>query len=265
MDRYPTITIVTPSYNQGRFLEETIRSVLLQGYPKLEYLVMDGGSTDHSIEIIKKYEPWLTHWVSETDEGQADAIRKGFSLAKGQVMAWINSDDYYEPDALWRVAHIFAKNPKLAFVNGDVNRVNENGRFQQRIFAMRPSAFFAANLGRHGWPQQGCFWRRTVYIEVGGIDPTLQFCMDKDLFVRLVSAGTGQRVPGPPLANFRFHPRSKSSTLQAVAKTETAAIIEKYGETNWSSHPRLMSVLWWLYSRQSFLRMRLHRILPIEY
>lgn len=262
---WPKFTIVTPSYNQGQFLEETVRSVLLQGYPNLEYIVIDGGSTDDSLEIIKKYEPWLTHWVSEADEGQADAIGKGFQRATGEILAWINSDDFYEPNALIRIASFFAGHPDLVFVNGDVNLVGEESQFERRIFTMRPSVFFAANYGHHGWPQQGCFWRRSTYEEVGGIDPTLRFCMDKDLFIRLVSAGPGRRVPGPPLANFRFHEQAKSSTLKNVALDETAGIIKKYGQQEWASHPRVMAGLWWFYRKQAAIRMRLDRNFGIEW
>ena len=97
---WPRISIVTPSYNQGQFIEETIRSVLLQGYPNLEYIIIDGGSTDNSVEIIRKYEPWLTYWVSQPDKGQTDAIQKGFNLSTGVVWNWLNSDDLLEPNAL---------------------------------------------------------------------------------------------------------------------------------------------------------------------
>ena len=111
---WPRISIVTPSYNQGQFIEETIRSVLQQGYPNLEYIIIDGGSTDNSVEIIKKYEEYLTYWVSEPDDGQYDAINKGFSRATGEIMAWLNSDDMYVPWTFKTVAEIF---DKFEFVN----------------------------------------------------------------------------------------------------------------------------------------------------
>ena len=115
---WPVISIVTPSFNQGRFLEETIRSVLLQGYPSLEYIVMDGGSTDDSVDIIRKYEPWLMFWASGPDQGQSDAINKGFERATGAIWGYINSDDLYEPDALRTAAEIFLSGAEVHLVAG---------------------------------------------------------------------------------------------------------------------------------------------------
>ncbi|MCA9951636.1 MAG: glycosyltransferase [Anaerolineales bacterium] len=262
---WPKISVVTPSYNQGQFIEETIRSVLIQGYSNLEYIIIDGGSTDNTLEVIQKYAPWLTYWISEADEGQADAISKGFQQATGEILAWQNSDDFYEPGAFKHVAQFFTANPDLVFVNGDVNLVDLNSQFKRRIFAMHPSRFFAANCGQHGWPQPGCFWRKSAYEQIGGIDPTLQFCMDKDLFIRLVSVGNGRRVSGPPLANFRVHEQAKTTTLAHVAQRETESIIKKYGNTRWAKHPRLLKLLWWFYRKQAALRMRLNRYFGINY
>ncbi len=109
---WPCISVVTPSYNQGQYIEETIRSVLLQGYPNLEYIVMDGGSSDNSLEIIQRYSPWLTYWTSERDEGQADAINKGFERANGKLIAWLNSDDIYYPGTVASSARAFLDKPK---------------------------------------------------------------------------------------------------------------------------------------------------------
>jgi glycosyltransferase involved in cell wall biosynthesis len=262
---WPKISIVTPSYQQGQYLEETIRSVLRQGYPNLEYFVMDGGSTDRSVEIIRKYESWLTFWTSEPDGGQADAIGRGFQRATGEILAWINSDDYYEPGAFMRVGQRFAAQPDLVFANGDVNLVSEESQYRRRLFAMRPSFFFAANYGQHGWPQPGCFWRRAAYEQVGGIDSSLHFCMDKDLFIRLVKSGRSGRISGPPLANFRVHAQSKTSQLYELGQLETAALIKKYGRSPWVSHQRILRSLWWFYRKQAAVRMRLNRYFGREY
>jgi glycosyltransferase involved in cell wall biosynthesis len=109
---YPKISIVTPSYNQGKYLEETILSVIKQNYPNLEYIIIDGGSTDNSVEIIKKYEKYLTYWVSEKDNGQSDAINKGLKRCTGEIFNWLNSDDYLEPNALFKIAEAYKKNPQ---------------------------------------------------------------------------------------------------------------------------------------------------------
>src|SRR5688572_5872367 len=125
---WPKITVVTPSYNQGRFLERAIRSVLSQNYPHLEYFVFDAGSTDKSVAILKKYGKRLAYWTSETDRGQSDAISKGWSMATGDVLAWLNSDDFYYPGALHEVARMFNADPKLKMVCGSVALVDENER-----------------------------------------------------------------------------------------------------------------------------------------
>ena len=122
----PKITIVTPSYNQGQFLEETIRSVILQGYKNLEYIVIDGGSTDNSLEIIHKYQDYLTYWVSEPDEGQAEAINKGFNLATGDIFAFLNSDDVYLPETLAKVGKFFAESSQIDFLCGQTEFINQD-------------------------------------------------------------------------------------------------------------------------------------------
>src|SRR6516165_3673631 len=125
---WPRISIVTPSYNQAQFIEETIRSVLLQGYPNLEYVIMDGGSSDQSVKIIKKYEPWLAYWVSTRDKGQAEAINKGFARATGEIWAWLNSDDVYEMGVFSRVAKLFQQLPDVDVLSGRCRRWDGGGR-----------------------------------------------------------------------------------------------------------------------------------------
>ena len=256
---WPRISIVTPSYNQAQYLEEAIRSVLLQGYPNLEYIVMDGSSTDGSVEILRKYEPWLTYLHIGPDEGQAAAIKDGFERATGEILAWLNSDDRYRPGALHRVAHFFLTHPKVVFGNGDVNFVDNSGQWIKRMFARKPNRFLTSNLGVHGWPQQGCFWRRWVYERVGGIDPSLHFCMDLDLFIRLIGTGPGRRIPGPPLGDFRIHDQAKSSNLREVAIEETTMIIKKYGAAGLCFNKRFLLRLWRLWHKPVRLRRRLYR------
>ena len=256
---WPRVSIVTPSYNQGQFIEETIRSVLLQGYPSLEYIIMDGGSTDGSVEIIRKYEPWLSYLHIGPDGGQAAAIAEGFRRATGEILAWLNSDDRYRPGALVRVAHFFTTHPNVVFGNGDVNYIDAEGRFLKRIYAIRPNRFLTANLGVHSWPQQGCFWRRWAYEKAGGMDGSLQFCMDRDLFIRLVDIGPSARIAGPPLADFRMHESAKSSKLLDVAEREHRLLITRYGSLWRQRLHALLRVYWWLWTKPTSLRVRLNR------
>ncbi len=256
---YPRISIITPSFNQVRYIEETIRSVLLQKYPNLEYIVMDGGSTDGSVEILKKYEPWLSFLSVSPDNGQSAAIVEGFKHATGDIIGWLNSDDYYCQGALERVAHFFVNHPRVVFGNGDVNYIDAEGQFVERIFATRPNRFLTANLGIHGWPQQGCFWRRWAYEKVGGLNTSLQFCMDRDLFIRLIGIGKSRRIPGLPLANFRIHDQAKSSTILDVARQESLSLIEKYGNLYFRNKKWLLKTMWRFWRKPADLRSRFNR------
>src|SRR5881397_222083 len=183
----PSITIVTPSYNQAAFLEETIRSVLLQGYPNLEYIVMDGGSTDGSVEIIKKYAKHLTYWTSQKDAGPADAIRKGFERAKGSILAYLNSDDLYRPGAI----HCLINRLKTAgadVVYGNTYWIDD----QSRILAERrqtPFSRFAYLYGGTDLQQPATFWTDRIYRKVGGMDTSFICAFDTDLFARFASTG----------------------------------------------------------------------------
>jgi len=256
---WPRISIVTPSYNQERFIEETIRSVLLQGYPDLEYVIMDGGSTDGSVEIIRKYQTWLSYVHIGSDAGQSAAIGEGFSHATGGILAWLNSDDRYHPGTLRRVAQFLVRNSRVVLSNGDANVVDVDGRTIRRWYAMQPNRFLAANFGVQDWPQQACFWRSQAYKKAGGMDRSLQYCLDLDLFIRLMGVGRSGRIPGPPLADFRVHDRAKSSTIVHVHDEERAALVERYGNPRMRSRERLLRLMrrWW--RRPTILRSRLNR------
>jgi hypothetical protein len=222
---WPKVSIVTPSYNQGRFIEETIRSVLLQGYPNLEYLIIDGGSTDGSIEIIRKYEPWLTYWGSEPDRGQTHAISKGFARANGDVCAWLNSDDVYTQGAILDMIDYIRSHPRTDVVYGDADFVDTAGQFSSRFMTRNfaaPQMFFD-----HFVPQPAAFIRRRALERVGGLDESLRFCMDYDLWLRIALRGRIEYVPRV-WARFRVHPASKGSTLQALRWSETAAILSRF-------------------------------------
>jgi len=244
----PKISIITPSFNQGKFIEETIRSVLLQNYPNLEYILIDGGSTDDTLEIVDKYKRWISYFQTGPDSGQADAIARGFEKATGEILAWINSDDRYQPNALLRVAKFFDEYNDCVFGNGDVNYIDEGGRLISRIYAIKPNPFITSNIGVHGWPQPGCFWRKSTYEMVGGIDRNLQFCMDRDLFIRLAHAGKAKRIPGGPLADFRIHGNAKTSRWKSVAQVENKLLINRYGSKYCQVMPGVVRLLWFAWT-----------------
>ena len=182
---WPRITVVTPSYNQGRFLEQTIRSVLLQGYPDLEYIVIDGGSTDESAEVINKYERHLAHWVSEPDRGQSHAVNKGFAQATGQIMCWLNSDDFYLPGALQTVAESLADSRSHAVV-GHVLKVYEDGRPAEKLEGRYEGLVRLLQFWKgYRMHQSSIFWRREVFEQTGFLDESQHYIMDFDYWVRI--------------------------------------------------------------------------------
>lgn len=230
---WPKLSIVTPSYNQSKFIEETIRSVLLQGYPNLEYIIMDGASTDGSADIIRKYEPWLSYWVSEPDKGQSNAINKGFQQSTGTILAWINSDDTYEKDALSSVVTFMEKNPLDDVVYGNAFIVNEEGYelAQMRTIPFNPKAFIHNTV--HIPVQSAVFWRREIFLKAGGIDEDLRYAMDVDLLVKFIEAGANFGFLREFLGTYRCHgesktfsdrldkPEDESLKIEAIAKVRT--------------------------------------------
>lgn len=212
---WPRISIVTPSYNQGSFIEETIRSVLLQGYPNLEYIVIDGGSNDGTVEIIKKYERWLDFWISEKDDGQADAINKGLDRATGEVANWLNSDDLLYLGALRRVAMAYASDKTAALYNGPALRIDAHGAYGSPFIATHLSAE-AALEGTIPLPQPAIFFQRKYWLKHGKIRTRLYYAMDTDLFLHCLICGHCRLISGPPLALMRVHPNMKCAGTAAL-------------------------------------------------
>jgi len=206
---WPKISIITPSFNQGNYLEETVRSVLLQGYPNLEYILIDGGSWDKSLEIIKKYSPWITYWQSQPDKGQSHALDVGFSLSTGEIMAWINSDDYYQPGALRTIAETFNNHPEPLWVAGIVQMVDANNHVIRHLgeFKRDLELFFVWDFLN----QPGIFWHRKLWENARGIDINLQHSMDYDLWFQFLHFQDFPLWVEKHLANFRKYPGSKSS------------------------------------------------------
>ena len=202
------VSVITPSYNQARYLEETIHSVLNQQGVELEYIIIDGGSTDGSREIIEKYAPLLAGWVSEKDRGQTDAINKGFARARGDIFAWLNSDDTYEPGAVQAAVGYLQAHPQTGLVYGDTHYIDEHSRVIGRF----PAAQTDYHKLRQGYvhiPQQAAFFRAELWRKVGPLDPSFFFAMDYDLWVRLAALARVDYVP-QVWANFRLHADAKT-------------------------------------------------------
>ena len=187
---FPLVSIVTPSFNQGQFIEETIRSVLLQGYPNLEYIIIDGGSTDNSVEIIKKYEPWIAYWVSEKDRGQSHAINKGFKLASGQVFGWLNADDVLAENALFNLMTLRSEKPNCIAWVGACQKVDADGKPISFHLPRTGGKREIANWARQVWfSQPSCLFDANAFRAIGGITERLEYVMDVDLWMRLSEIG----------------------------------------------------------------------------
>jgi glycosyltransferase involved in cell wall biosynthesis len=222
----PRITVVTASYNQGEFIEAAIRSVLDQGYPNLEYIIIDGGSSDNTVDIIRRYEKHLTSWVSESDEGAAHAIRKGFSRATGTIFAYLNSDDLYLPGSLEAIAEVLS-DPKVDVVYGNMYWIDMDGTVmgEQRQTPFMPMGYL---YGGSTLQQPATFWRKDLYLRCGGMDPAYRFAFDTDLFVRFALAGAKFKHVNRFVASFRIHPQSKSSNESDLCSQELQRLRQTY-------------------------------------
>lgn len=206
----PKISVVTPSYNQGKFIEQTIRSVLLQSYPKLEYIIIDGGSTDETLAIIRKYAPWLTYWVSEPDRGQSHAINKGFAQATGEVLCWLNSDDFYLPGALLTVGRKLAARTGNYALVGHCLKIYANGSAPVRLDGCYENRRRLLEFWRgYQMHQPAIFWRQEVRATIGELDETLHLIMDFDYWARISEHFTFVNVD-QVLAACNYHAAAKT-------------------------------------------------------
>lgn len=231
------ISIVTPSYNQGAFLEGTIVSVLGQNYPNLEYIVIDGGSADNSLETIKAYDEQLTYWCSEPDQGQYDAINKGFAKSTGEIMAWLNSDDLYTPDVFKTVAEIFSEHPEIEWLTSVTSLTlndNDSTITKGRTKGFTKGAFFRGRNGgvpafhSHFVIQESTFWRRSLWEKAGGrIDTSLKLAGDFELWARFWQHANLYSTT-VPLGIVRRHDAQKTATYLDEYFEEARQVLNRY-------------------------------------
>ena len=227
---WPKISIVTPSFNQGAYLEKTIRSVLLQGYPNLEYIIIDGGSTDQSVEVIKKYEQWIDFWVSEKDRGQSHAINKGLSKASGELLGWMNSDDYYLPGALLKIACAYLEETSVGAIYGQGRIVDRSGAivYVPKMVPVTKESLFGWSFG-NDFMQPSCLFTRKAFEESGPIDETLHYAMDLDFWIRIAHNYKFKQL-SDSLSVALSHPVAKTTAMAESGLAEVAIVCMRYGE-----------------------------------
>lgn len=226
----PLVSIVTPSYNQAQFIRATIESVLQQDYSPMEYLVIDGGSTDGTVSILKEYDSQLK-WVSEPDNGQSDAINKGFRAARGEIIGWMNSDDTYEPGAVRRAIGVLNSDPEVGLVYGDVNVIDAEGRVLRTYHRrqLEPGEV----LRGASVTQATVFLRKSILEQVGLLDPDLHYCMDTDLWFRCRAVTQFRHIPAIQ-ANIRKHAACKTrSKRRQMAREYIFVMRPRYVDTHW--------------------------------
>jgi glycosyltransferase involved in cell wall biosynthesis len=215
------ITVITPSFNQGEYLEQTIDSVLSQNYNNLEFMVIDGGSTDNSVEIIKKHEKFIKYWVSEKDSGQSNAINKGLKAASGEIINWLNSDDWYTENTLHKVAAVFENENTNVFCGR--SRIVENGIEIRQNKGTDIYSSVEKTIGFARIDQPETFFRKSSIDKIGLLNENLQYVMDRDWWIRylLLFGLNGIEKTDDILVNFRSHPNSKTNTF--INKFDTEA------------------------------------------
>jgi len=256
----PRISIVTPCYNHAQYIEWTVRSVFMQRYPNLEYIFMDGGSTDGTVKVLEPYRDRFAHFVSEKDKGQADAIHRGFLESTGEIMAYLNSDDMLAPGTLQYVAQFFADHPDIDVLYS--HRCTVDAQNRVIWYWVLPNH---SNYLMRRWdliPQETTFWRRRIFEKAGNIDPHYRFAMDYDLFVRFMQEGKFARA-NRFMGVFRVHDSAKTSQLlETVGKAEVDQVWRKYGLKNSRIDPVLSKMFFYSAIRRGCKYAQSNRPLP---
>ncbi len=231
--KYPKFTIVTPTYNQGQFIEKTIDSVLSQGYPNLELIIIDGGSQDNTLEVIKKYEHHLTYWVSEPDRGQSHAINKGMAKATGDYLTWLNSDDWYTPGALKKFADVSCQYPDAGMIVGTGQIVDQTGKI---VYYKEPTDPITLET-LYGWFTGGAFMQpssvfsREAWVRCGPLDENEHIALDLDLWLKIARAGFRFVPLKELLSEALSHPDAKTTAFESLMRVEGLLVIAKHGGT----------------------------------
>jgi glycosyltransferase involved in cell wall biosynthesis len=224
---FPKISIITPSYNQAEFLERTIRSVIDQDYPNLEYIVIDGGSTDGSVDILKKYSRHFAYWVSEPDQGQSAAINKGIKIATGELIAWQNSDDIYYPNTFRSLVANIRNRPNIELVVGNINIIDEYNNVIRDVKYVTPS--FGRMIAEGMMvTNQAAFWRKNMHEQIGFMDESLHYAFDYDWFLRLINKCERCLHVDETWGGYRMHGATKTSNNQANFHKENFIILNKH-------------------------------------
>ncbi len=230
MSEQPLVSVVTPSFNQGAYLEETIRSVLEQDYPRMEYIVIDGGSTDNSLEIIRKYAERLAFWVSEPDRGQAHAINKGLQHAKGDILGWLNSDDVLLPGMILRAVEALQADPEVDVVYGKLERIDARGKPVPTPILPKDRVNFNLRnmLEECTVNQAGAFWRRAIMETTGYLNESLRYVMDYEYWIRIAIAGGRYKRLPDTVARFRLSKGSKTVGQALPMAEEGMQVIRQF-------------------------------------
>jgi glycosyltransferase involved in cell wall biosynthesis len=258
---YSKISIVTPSYNQEQFLERTILSVINQNYPNLEYIIIDGGSTDGSVDIIKKYQKYLAYWISERDSGQSEAINKGFQKATGEIYAYLNSDDILELNVLKRINEIFTTQKKLDLIYSNCKIIDENDHI------LRLSIALPFNLIEHlanifAIPQPSTFWKRDVFDMVGGFNISNHTCMDGEFFAKAFKIGYEFKNFDEIWSSFRIHSNSKTGAkTKEFVKSYFVDQNKYFLEINANHKNNIFNKIFTLFLRIKYLPAKVIRII----